>query len=94
MASKTEITPEQAYQNMVKRLRAQRPKTETIKLFKDNGRYKGDMLVSVNGRRFLIQRGVEVTVPYPIAQVIRQSMRQDERAALLVSKLAGEARFA
>lgn len=94
MASKTEITPEQTYQTMLERLRAKRPQTQTIKLFKDNGRYKGDMLVSVNGRRFLLQRGVEVTVPYSIAQVIRQSLHQDEHAAMLVSKLAGEARFA
>lgn len=94
MASKTEQTPEEKYLSMVAALRAKRPETETVKLFKDNGRYKGDMLVSVNGRRFLIQRGVEVTVPYAIARVIERSAKQDEQAAMLVSRLASESRFA
>ena len=34
-----------------------------IKLFKDNGRYKGDLFVSVNGVNYKIRRGVEVEVP-------------------------------
>lgn len=94
MASKIEQTPEEKYLSMVAALRANRPETETVKLFKDNGRYKGDMLVSVNGRRFLIQRGVEVQVPYAIARVIERSNKQDEQAAMLVSRLASESRFA
>ena len=94
MTKNTENTPEQAYLEMVAALRAARPETVTMKLFKDNGRYKGDVLASVNGRRFLIQRGVEVEMPYAIAQVIRASQKQDENAALLVSRLRTEARFA
>ena len=35
----------------------------TIRLFKDNERYRDDVFVSVNGRTFQIKRGVEVQVP-------------------------------
>ncbi|MDO5112174.1 MAG: hypothetical protein Q4E65_07700 [Clostridia bacterium] len=94
MSTKNTQTPEEQYHAMVAALRAARPEKETVKLFKDNGRYKGDMLVSVNGRRFLLQRGMEVEVPYAIARVIERSARQDEQAAMLVSRLANEARFA
>ena len=34
-----------------------------IKLFKDNGQYKDDVFVAVNGRAFQIMRGEEVEVP-------------------------------
>ncbi len=94
MSTKNENVPLNAHQAMVAALRKARPERETVKLFKDNGRYKGDMLASVNGRRFLLQRGVEVEVPYAIARVIERSVKQDERAAMLVSRLANEARFA
>ena len=94
MSTKPNQTPDEAYHAMVAALRKNRDENVTLKLFKDNGRYKGDMLVSVNGRRFLLQRGVEVTVPYSIAEVIRHSVKQDEQAAMLVSRLANEARFA
>ena len=53
---------------------------ETIRLFKDNDRYKNDLYVSVNGHSFLIQRGVDVEVPYYIAEVIRNSMKADDEA--------------
>ena len=43
----------------------------TIKLFKDNGRYRDDVYVSVNDRSFLIKRGVEVTVPRFIEQALK-----------------------
>ncbi len=94
MTKQNELSPEQAYLEMVAALRAGRAETVTMKLFKDNGKYKGDVFASVNGRRFHIQRGVEVEMPYAIAQVIKASEKQDEKAARLVSRLSGEARFA
>ena len=94
MSNKINETPEDAYLSMVAELRRNRPETERIKLFKDNGRYKNDVFVSVNGRSFLLQRGVELELPYAIAQVVKASIKQDEQAALLVSRLRGEARFA
>lgn len=38
------------------------------------------MYVAVNGNRYLIKRGVEVEVPYEVAVVIRDAMRQEEEA--------------
>lgn len=97
MATKTNEangTNKNAYLEMVAQLRSERPETQKIKLFKDNGRYRNDVFVSVNGRSFLLQRGVELELPYAIAQVVKQSIMQDEQAAKLVSRLRGEARFA
>lgn len=65
-------------------------KPVTIKLFKDNGRYRDDVYVSVNDRSFLIKRGVEVTVPRFIEQALKNSLSQDEYVASLVEKLQSD----
>lgn len=62
----------------------------TIKLFKDNGRYRDDVYVAVNDRSFLIKRGVEVTVPRFIEQALKNSLSQDEYVASLVEKLQSD----
>ena len=59
----------------------------TIRLFKDNERYRDDVFVSVNGRTFQIKRGVEVQVPRYVQEVLDNSMRQDMVAAAMVDKL-------
>lgn len=51
-----------------------------IKLFKDDDRYKDDVVVTVNGRRFQIQRGVEVDVPRPVYEVLENSRKQKEKS--------------
>lgn len=61
-----------------------------IKLFKDNGEYRDDVFVGVNGQRFLIKRGVEVEVPDYVAEVIENSAAQDARAAEFVQKIEAE----
>lgn len=53
----------------------------TIRLFKDNERYRDDVFVSVNGRTFQIKRGVEVQVPRYVQEVLDNSMSQDMVAA-------------
>ena len=53
----------------------------SIRLFKDNSRYKGDLFVSVNGVNYQIKRGVTVQVPPCVAEVIQHSMEQDEASA-------------
>lgn len=55
-----------------------------IELFKDNGKYKGDVLVCVNGERFLIKRGVRVEVPRYVALVLEESAKQDTATANLI----------
>lgn len=62
----------------------------TIKLFKDNGRYKDDVYVAVNDRSYLIKRGVEVTVPRFVEQALQNSLTQDEYVASLVEKLVND----
>lgn len=61
-----------------------------ITLFKDNERYKDPLLVTVNGRNFLIQRGVDVRVPRYVAEVIQNSLRQDNAAQLMMNRLVEE----
>lgn len=60
----------------------------TIKLFKDNKKYKEDVFVSVNGENFLIQRGVEVEVPRYIKEVLDNSFKQDIETSTLIETLA------
>ena len=55
----------------------------TIRLFKDNERYRDDVFVSVNGRTFQIKRGVEVQVPRYVQEVLDNSMSQDMVAAAM-----------
>ena len=57
-----------------------------IKLFKDNGKYKDDVYVSVNGKRYNVPRGVEVEVPSGVAEVLETSMAQDEATERFVRK--------
>ena len=66
----------------------QKEPTEKIFLFKDDSTYKDDLFVSVNGRNFQIQRGVEVEVPAYVAEVIRNSDRQKQLAEQRLEKLA------
>lgn len=61
-----------------------------IELFKDNGDYKNDVFVSINGENCLIQRGKPVMVKRKFAQVLDASRRQDILTAELSEKLAGE----
>ena len=53
----------------------------SIRLFSDNGRYKGDLFVSVNGVNYQIKRGVTVQVPPEVAEVIQHSEDQDAQSA-------------
>lgn len=56
-----------------------------IELFKDEDRYKDDVFVAVNGKRFRIQRGVRVTVPRYIALGIERSLAQKKAAASIIT---------
>ena len=56
----------------------------TIKLFKDNDKYKDDVFVGRNGMQYLIQRGVEVRVPVGIANILK---RQEEVDASVATKI-------
>lgn len=67
-----------------------------VRLFKDNYKYKDDVFVAVNGRSFQIRRGQTVMVPAYVAEVLEQSMAQDNATANLIeaesSRYAAEAK--
>ena len=65
-----------------------------IKLFKDNYKYKDDVFVAVNGKAWQIQRGAEVEVPEEVAQVLEQSIKQDDDTATLIQKKSAESKEA
>lgn len=60
----------------------------SIKLFKDNYRYKDPLYVSVNDYSALIRRGEVVSVPYYVAKHIEEIVEQDESTAMLISTLS------
>lgn len=58
----------------------------TVRLFKDNERYKDDVTVIVNGRTWRIQRGKEVEIPLYVWNVIKNGMEQDFNTADLIQR--------
>lgn len=59
-------------------------------LFKDNDKYKDDVFVAVNGRSFQIKRGETVMVPRYVAEILEQSMAQDQATANLIERQSDE----
>ena len=51
-------------------------KTVRFKLFKDGGKYKGDKFVGVNGKGYLVERGVWVDLPESVYNVLALSEEQ------------------
>lgn len=62
----------------------------SIKLFRDNNRYKDPLYVSVNDYSAQIQRGVTVQVPYYVKKHIEEMNAQDEATAMLVEGLVAD----
>jgi hypothetical protein len=58
----------------------------TVKLMKDSERYKDDVFVGVNGKGWLIKRGVPVQIPRFVAMALEDSLAQDEQTAMLIEK--------
>ena len=61
-----------------------------VMLFKDNGKYKDDVFVAVNGEGCLIQRGVRVKIKRKFAEVLEESMKQDRETASLIDLKTSE----
>lgn len=61
-----------------------------IKLFKDTGKYKDDVLVGVNGEFIAIKRGERVKIKRKYAEVLDHSEHQDYETAQLIEKKSGE----
>ena len=61
-----------------------------FKAFKDNDKYKDDILVTVNGERCLIKRGERVKVKRKFVEVIRNGEAQDRATARKIESLEKE----
>ena len=62
----------------------------TVKLFKDNGRYKDDVFVGVNGVGMIVPRGVEVKIPRKYAIALDNSQIQDGESAQYQMELSAK----
>lgn len=60
----------------------------TVQLFRDSGKYADDVFVSVNGESCLIQRGIPVRIKRKFAEVLENSLRQDEQAVQMIQSIA------
>lgn len=61
--------------------------SKVIRLFKDSNLYCDDVFVAVNGKNFLIQRGVDVSVPYYVAEILENSAIQEQEAKKTVQSI-------
>ena len=62
----------------------------TVKLFRDNEKYKDDVFVAVNGRRIQVKRGVEVRIPRAHAEVLANAMKQRNESFEYMDGLASD----
>mgnify|MGYP003289979254 CR=1 FL=1 len=67
----------------------ERPKTKKIMLYKDE-RITDDVQVFVNGRQYIIKRGVEVEVPMEVFEVLQNQQRMREHIISYNAKHASE----
>ena len=58
--------------------------------FKDDDKYKDDIVVGLNGKVYRIQRGKHVRIPRPVYNIIRRSMAQDAATAEMLEEKARE----
>jgi hypothetical protein len=58
--------------------------------FKDDGKYKDDIFVSVNGRRWQIKRGVEVKIPRYVYNYLMRSQAQNNVTYKFMEQKASE----
>lgn len=61
-----------------------------VELFRDNGRYKDDVLVCVNGESCQIQRGVRTKIKRKFFWAIQNQMRQDKATSIMLAKMHDE----
>lgn len=73
MADKTVKNVEETIEEKFERLQREAEEPVTIRLFKDGGKYKDDVIVGLNGTIWQIQRGKEVEVPRKIAEILKES---------------------
>ena len=65
-----------------------------VKLFKDNGKYKDDVFVSVNGENCVIKRGERVRIKRKFAEVLDNSEHQDYETSKMIEAAVDQAKKA
>lgn len=60
----------------------------TIELFLGEGKYADDVFVGWNDKSYQIKRGVPVTVPRGVAEIIANGQKQDKNAANYIMKMS------
>lgn len=70
--------------------KAKDPSKEMVKhtFFYDGHKYKNDITAIVNGKAYKVKRGVEVTLPKFVFDVIVASEEADRETAKLIASLA------
>jgi hypothetical protein len=58
--------------------------------FKDDGRYKDDIYVGINGKGYIIKRGEKVMIPRSVYEVLMNSQSQSQAAFRLMENKANE----
>jgi len=81
---------QKAKEDAIKKANEELEEYVDIKLFKDNGKYKDDVFVSVNGENCVIKRGVKTRIKRKFALVLEQSDMQDFKAGELMDKREAE----
>lgn len=62
----------------------------SVKLFKDNDKYKDDVFVAVNGVGMIVPRGIEVKIPRKYAEALYNSQQQSSFALDYQMKLQNQ----
>lgn len=87
MAQKKETVIENVEETLIEeKLNEKANELVTIRLFRDGGKYKDDLFVAVNGRRWLIQRGVDVQVPRYVADFLDSMQKQDVETSQMIKR--------
>lgn len=60
---------------------------EVVRLYMDNNKYKDEHFVCVNGRPYLLKRGVDLVVPRAVAEALKEQQAQDNNTAAMIRKL-------
>ncbi len=61
-----------------------------ITLFKDNGKYKDDLVVQLAGVAYQIKRGVQVMIPRAVYDIVIRSQQQDQKTANMLDSMQTE----
>ena len=66
----------------------EKKEVKMVKIKVPRDRQRPDMTVGVNGKFWQIKRGVEVEVPSYVAEVVNESIAQEEKAADLIDSIS------